>query len=510
MQRNNAISITILAALLTGCATAPQSSFVATSSTPSSPVEPSTPPLDTKRVVNQVLPPMAVTASAPYLVDLTIHADDVWDRIRMGFAVPNMDSPLVVEQQAWFLSHPEFLQRAVDRSSHYLFHVVETLEKRHMPTELALLPFIESAYNPMAYSRAHASGMWQFIPSTGKNFNLKQDWWHDDRRDVVASTDAALNYLDTLYGMYGDWTLALASYNWGEGSVRRAIDRNQSAGLPIDYLSLNMPDETRTYYPRLQALKNIIANPQAFGISLPRIDNEPYFVAVATPRDIDVQTAAHMANMPVEDFRALNPAFNRPIINASMSPSLLLPADRAASFQEALANTEAPLVNWQAYRVKRGDRIEQVAAHYGMSVAALCEANSLTARDRLKPGSEILVALHRNGTGAEPLPMNLAKASPARSIAAAAAAPQPASVAVAPTDEEETHPVILRASYTPAASRMSPSVYSVKKGDTLFNVAQRFHLSVVEIKRLNHLRGDALQPGESLRVAEDARSVAKR
>jgi membrane-bound lytic murein transglycosylase D len=508
MQRNNAISITILAALLAGCATAPQSSSVATSSTSSSPALPANAPLDARHAVNQVLPPMAVTSAAPYLVDLTVHADDVWDRIRMGFAVPNMDSPLVVEQQAWFLSHPDFLQRAADRSSHYLFHVVEELEKRHMPTELALLPFIESAYNPMAYSRAHASGMWQFIPSTGKNFNLKQDWWHDDRRDVVASTDAALNYLDTLYGMYGDWTLALASYNWGEGSVKRAIDRNQSAGLPIDYLSLNMPDETRTYYPRLQALKNIIANPKAFGISLPRIDNEPYFVTVATPRDIDVQTAARMANMPVEDFRALNPAFNRPIINAAMSPSLLLPADRAAGFQEALANTEAPLVNWQAYRIKRGDRIDHVAAHYGMSVAALCEANSLTPRDRLKPGSEILVTLHRSATAPEPVPVNLARAASPQSTASAA--PAPISVALAHAEDEASHAGIVRASYTPAASRMSPSSYTVRKGDTLFNVAQHFHLSLAEIKRLNHLRGNALQPGESLRVAEEARSIARR
>ena len=449
---------------------------------------------------------MVVTSAAPYLVDLTAHADDVWDRIRMGFAVPNMDSPLVVEQQAWFLSHPEFLQRAVDRSSHYLFHVTEELEKRHMPTELALLPFIESAYNPMAYSRAKASGMWQFIPSTGKNFNLKQDWWHDDRRDVVASTDAALNYLDTLYRMYGDWTLALASYNWGEGSVKRAIDRNTAAGLPIDYLSLNMPEETRTYYPRLQALKNIIANPQAFGISLPRIDNEPYFVTVATPRDIDVQTAAHMANMPVEDFRALNPAFNRPIINASMSPSLLIPADRAAGFQEAVASNDAPLVNWQAYRIKRGDRIDRVAEHYGMSVAALCEANSLSARDRLRPGSEILVALHRAAGAPEAMPITVAKsaAQPAPTVV------QTISVAMDQSDDQESHPGIVRASYTPAASRMSPAVYTVRKGDTLFNVAQHFHTSVAEIKRMNRLRGNALQPGESLRVAEDARSVAKR
>ena len=167
---------------------------------------------------------------------------------------------------------------------------------------------------------------------TGKNFNLKQDWWRDDRRDVVASTDAALNYLDMLYQMYGDWTIALASYNWGEGSVKHAIDRNLAQGRPIDYLSLNMPDETRNYFPRLQALKNIIANPAAFGVSLPHVDNEPYFVPVVATRDIDMQTAARLADMPIQDFRALNPAFNRPVINGSETTALLLPRDRADAF----------------------------------------------------------------------------------------------------------------------------------------------------------------------------------
>jgi membrane-bound lytic murein transglycosylase D len=349
----------------------------------------------------------------------------------------------------------------------------------------------------MAYSRARASGMWQFIPSTGKNFNLKQDAWHDDRRDVVASTDAALVYLDNLYQMYGDWTIALAAYNWGEGSVKRAIDRNQSQGLPIDYLSLNMPDETRNYYPRLQALKNIVANPAAFGITLPRIDNNPYFVTVATTRDIDIQTAAKLANMPVEDFRALNPSFNRPIINASASPSLLLPVDRAAGFQERIASNDTPLVNWTAYRVKRGERLDHVAARYGMTLAELYEANSLSARDKVRPGTEILVAVHRNTGETTSAPMQVARLStPVAPIEPAAAA--------------EEHVGIIRASYSPPAARFSPSSYSVTRGDTLSAVAQRFHMTVAEIKRLNHLRGDSLSPGESLKVAETEKSVARR
>ena len=240
------------------------------------------------------------------------------------------------------------------RSSLYLYHVVEELEKRNMPTELALLPFIESAYNPMAYSRAHASGMWQFIPSTGKNFNLRQDWWHDQRRDVVASTDAALNYLQALYEMYGDWQLALASYNWGEGAVGRAIEHNRALGKPTDYLSLNMPAETRNYLPKLQALKNIILNPIAFGVQLPPIGNQPYFVTVSKTPDMDVRTAAELAEMPLDQFVALNPSFNRALIVGADGTDLLLPADRAMVFQTNLQAAHFALGNLASlYRAAR-------------------------------------------------------------------------------------------------------------------------------------------------------------
>jgi len=484
MLRHHTFMLSFAIALLAGCA-APLSQSPA--------VSPQVSKVSPGRlaVSDQLLPTSVVASKTPYMVDLTAHPDDVWDRIRLGFAVPNMDSPLVVEQQAWYLSHQDFLQRAVERSSHYLYHVVEELEKRHMPTELALLPFVESAYNPMAYSRAHASGMWQFIPSTGKNFNLKQDWWHDDRRDVVASTDAALNYLQMLYEMHGDWTLALASYNWGEGSVKRAIERNQARGRPTDYMSLDMPDETRAYFPRLQALKNIIANPAAFGVVLPRIDNEPYFVSVTPTKDIDVMTAARMANMPVDEFRALNPSYNRPIISAANGSALLLPADRAVEFQERLAADDAPLVNWQVYRVHRGERLDKIAAHYGMTMSAICEANSMDARTRMTPGTEILVALHHAAIPAVP--------------ESAPTAPR----AHAPDAEPVEAAGIIRASYTPAAPRAASTTYAVHRGDTLYSIAMRFHVSVDEIKRANRLQGNALQVGQPL-VVYEVKSIAKR
>jgi membrane-bound lytic murein transglycosylase D len=405
---------------------------------------------------------------APRTLDLTAHPDDIWDRIRTGFAIPNIDTPLVAEQQAWYLSHPDYLRRAVDRSSLYLYHVVEELNKRNMPTELALLPFVESAYNPMAYSRAHASGMWQFIPGTGKDYNLKQDWWRDERRDVIASTDAALTYLKAIYEMHGDWHLALASYNWGEGSVKRAIDRNLAAGLPTDYLSLSMPDETRTYVPKLQALKNIIANPEAFGVTLPKIDNEPYFVVVARDRDIDIRTAARLANMTLEDFRALNPSFNRPVIRGSSNTPLLVPADRANEFKNSLAK-QGPLATWQAHTVQRKETIEKVAARYGMTVAAVREVNGLGPKARLRTGQGLLV--QKAGPG--DVNLQFASFNP-------------------PSDDG-----IFSASG-------SHSTYIVKRGDTLASIAHHTGQSVEQLRASNRLKGGNVAVGQKLVVASAA------
>src|SRR5450830_349679 len=231
---------------------------------------------------------------------------DIWARIRKGFGIPNLENPLVDNQTQWYSSRPDYIQRTTVRASRYLFHVVQELEKRGMPTELALLPFIESAFNPQALSTAKAAGMWQFIPSTGRNFNLKQNMFTDERRDVLASTDAALNYLQKLYGMFGDWQLALAAYNWGEGSVQRAINRNLAAGLPIDFntLSAQMPNETRNYVPKLQAVKNIIAMPAEYNIDLPKVDNQPYFVTIGKTRNIDVKVAAQLAELSLDEFKA--------------------------------------------------------------------------------------------------------------------------------------------------------------------------------------------------------------
>jgi membrane-bound lytic murein transglycosylase D len=326
----------------------------------------------------------------PSTIDLTAPADDLWVRLRNGFAMTNLNDDLVLHYQQWYQNRPAALRLMVERSRPYLFHIIDELEIRGMPTELALLPMVESSFNPMAYSRAHASGLWQFIPATGKRFNLQQNWWQDERRDVVASTGAALDYLQTIYDMHGDWHLALASYNWGEGAVKRAVDKNEARGLPADYASLKMPNETRHYVPKLQALKNIFANPALVArLGLLPIPNSPYFATLDMPQLMDVKTAARLANMSVEDFRQLNPSHNRPIIN--QDSAVVLPADKVDLFHLNLQNHQAPLTQWQVYTVTGPERVDQIASRFGASTRELIQANSLPGNVRLAAGSRLLV-----------------------------------------------------------------------------------------------------------------------
>lgn len=316
---------------------------------------------------------------------------DLWARVRQGFGMPDIDNDLVHGREQWYAQRPDYVQRMTERGSRYLFHVVEELDKRGMPTELALLPFIESAFNPQAQSVARASGMWQFIPSTGKDYDLKQNIFRDDRRDVLASTRAALDYLGRLYAMFGDWHLALAAYNWGEGNVKRAIARNEKAGLPTDYLSLRMPDETRLYVPKLQAVKNIVSHPDQFGLELPELRNHPYFLSVPIERDIDVSLAVRLAGVPLEEFRYLNPQMNKPVILAAGTEQILLPYDNANQFTQALAAHRGPLSTWTAWVAPKTLRPADAAKQVGMSEAALRDVNRIPPRMLVKAGSTLLV-----------------------------------------------------------------------------------------------------------------------
>ncbi|MGY4828811.1 transglycosylase SLT domain-containing protein [Sphaerotilaceae bacterium SBD11-9] len=316
---------------------------------------------------------------------------DLWERLRRGYAIPDLDTPLVRTGEQWYSTRPDYVQRMTERGSRYLFHIVEEVERRGMPTELALLPFVESAFNPQAVSSAKASGMWQFMPATGKHFELRQNVFRDDRRDVLASTRAALDYLDRLHDMFGDWHLALAAYNWGEGNVQRAIARNQKAGKPTDYLSLRMPNETAYYVPKLQAVKNIVLRPETFGVALPPLANHPYFLSVPIERDIDVAVAVRLAGITQDEFNTLNPQMNKPVILAAGTPQILLPYDNASLFVRNSAQHRGPFATWTAWVAPRTLKAADAAKQVGMTEAELRDVNKIPPRMLVKAGSTLLV-----------------------------------------------------------------------------------------------------------------------
>jgi membrane-bound lytic murein transglycosylase D len=318
---------------------------------------------------------------------------DLWARIRSGYAIPDVDNNLVAKHVQYYAGRPDSLTRTSGRAALYLYHVVQELEKRGMPTELALLPVIESAFNPQALSNANAAGIWQFVPGTGRDFNLQQNMFKDERRGVLASTDAALTYLQRLYTMFGDWQLALAAYNWGEGNVQRAIQKNRAMGKPTDFESLAdlMPAETRNYVPKLQAVKNIIANPGQYGITLPTIDNQPYFITVDKTSDIDLAVAAQLAEMSIDEFKALNPQFKKPVITGE-STKILLPKENAEKFHLNLAQWGRALSSWTTHKITSAkETIASLASKFDTTPEVLRQANNIPPQMRLKAGSTILV-----------------------------------------------------------------------------------------------------------------------
>jgi membrane-bound lytic murein transglycosylase D len=410
--------------------------------------------------------PATTTATAAAALPAAAAPNDVWERIRRGFAMPDLETKLAAQRTQWYAGQTDYMARMASRASLYLFHIVEEIEKRGMPTELALLPFVESAMQPEAESHAKAAGLWQFIPSTGRIYSLEQNLWRDERRDVIGSTRAALDYLQKLHAQFGDWHLALAAYNWGEGAVARAQARNRAAGRPTGYLHLRMPTETQHYVPKLQALKNIVRDPQRYGIALPLIRNEPYFVTLTKTRDVDVTTAARLAEMGQDEFRALNPSFNRPLIVGAAQHSILLPADRAETFLANLAafeSTGQPLASWTTYTLAPNETLAQVAARAGVSEASLREANRILPRFRLAPGSTILI----------------------------------------PRDDsmvDDVAPEKLQAAFglVPENAQLRQVNVRVRRGDTLAGIARRWAVQPEEIVAWNRLRSHSLFAGQRL------------
>ena len=400
---------------------------------------------------------------------------DLWQRVRGAMAIPNLDNELVRRWEQRYASQPEYMQRMVERGARYLFHIVEEIDKREMPMELALLPFIESAFDPQALSRASAAGMWQFMPGTGRQFDLLQNVFRDDRRDVLASTRAALDFLAKLHQRFGDWQLALAAYNWGPGNVARAVERNRLARKPTDLSSLQkLPAETRNYVPKLQAMKNIVLDPGAFGLQLARLENHPYFLSVAIERDIDVELAARLAGLPIEEFRQLNPQHNRAVILSAGTPHVLLPYDNANRFVRAVTEHGAPLSSWTAWVAPRTLKTADAAKLVGLPEARLAEVNHIPPRMLVRGGSTLIVP-RREGSQ-DDVSGRLADT---------------ATLTLAPED----------------GSGRKTTLRAGPKGDTVANVARRHGLAAAQVAEWNGLAPNAhFAPGQAILVVLPART----
>ena len=392
---------------------------------------------------------------------------NLWQRIYSRFDIKDENNSRSKKYEKWFSARPEYIERMMDRSQKYLFYVVGEVEKRGMPSEIALLPMIESAYNPIANSRSKAVGIWQFIPSTGRLYGLKQDWWQDKRRNVVDATNAALDYLQKLHALFGTWDLALAAYNAGEGTVSRAIAKNKAKGLPTDYANLKLPAETKDYVPKLQAIKNIVSNPSQYGLYIDPIPNKPYFTYVEAPAVIDADLAANLAEISYDEFLLLNSEHRRPLIRTNeKTQKFILPINAADTFVKNLSQNEKPLVSWNIYKPKRNEKIKTIANKFDMEEIDLIKANDLNPQKLIKPSSIILVA-KKEGTETN-----------------------------AHQDIDESK--IQKDSKTEVS--VSPNKYKLKSGDTLTKIAKKYGISVDELKDINQITTSDIQIGSTLQL----------
>lgn len=427
--------------------------------------------------VPSYLPDDSEIAALEYPAELAPQ-DDLWLRIKDGYGMPELSSEYTRNHESWYAARPDYVKRMVARSQRYLYHIVEEVEKRGMPTEIALLPMVESAFNPQAYSRSKASGIWQFIPSTGKDFGLKQNWWVDNRRDVTAATNAALTYLQRLHVMFGTWDLALAAYNAGEGTVRRAIERNRKQGLPTDYESLALPAETRNYVPKLQAVKNIMTHPEQYGLEILPIPNRPYFTKVNAPEQIDAHLAAKLAEISYEEFSSLNPEYNRPVLTATGTVhELLLPVGTAEVFKTNLENYDKPLVSWQTYHAKRGERMDSIARKFGISLSQLRNVNDLPSRNKLAMSRQLLVPNAKASVSDGNLTLVAAHGEP-----------------LSQSDTRATQPALQ---------------HRVAKGETLLLIAKRYGTDARQLMQLNRLKSSKLKVGMQLTIRPATKGTVK-
>ena len=447
------------------------------------------------------------------------NGDDVLQRIRDGFQFDEVNSELVRRFERTYAANPAGFERTFNRGNKYLFHIINEVERRGMPTEIALLPMVESAFVATAESPVGAAGLWQFMPATGRQYGLEQTWWYDGRRDVTAATRAALDYLENLYGLFGDWSLALAAYNWGEGNVSRAIERNRARGLPTDFENLRLPNETRQYVPKLLAVRNVLREPGRFGVQMGKLPNRPYFVAVTTSRHMDLDVAARLAGIAQEDLRQLNPGYNRPLLAYKSGRQLLVPAQQIDHFERNLAAHQESLTRWQAVVVQEDETLADLATRYNMSERELKQVNRISS---IRAGQPLLVAAGSVQTTTPDDAPQVAQAATqpvAASPKTAAAAGTPfADIASATTDTpsastrqtvaEAVAPAEVSGTSAPRgiatvkpASQMHEARYVVAQGDTLYSIAQRHNMKPDELRALNSLDSNTVRTGQPLKVA---------
>lgn len=471
---------------------------------------------------------------------LTTQETDVWKRIGSGLTLTrDISEKTTASKLAWFTRNQAYLDRVSTRAEPYLYYIVEELEKRNMPLDLALLPIVESAYNPFAYSRSRASGIWQFIPGTGRIYGLRQNWWYDGRRDIVAATNAALNYLQKLHQEFdGDWLLALAAYNAGEGNVGKAIRRNKKAGKPTDFFSLKLPGETRAYVPSLLAIAEIISNPGKYKIALKPITNTRYFEIVDVDSQIDLATAAELSELSIEELYTLNPGFNRWATDPNGPHRLLIPVDKAAAFENQLATLASDKrIKWQQHKIKKGESLGLIAAHYRTDVSTLKQVNHLRS-NTIRAGHSLLIptaqkplkhyslsldsrryrGLKRSGDGQRYVytikrgdnlwdigrhyGISVKQLSAWNGISSKSILRlgQKLEIWVAEETDKTTKVVHVVSSKTSGSNTQHVS-YTVLDGDSLWLISQRFGVSVKQIKKWNSLaKTRYIKPGQLLDI----------
>ena len=411
-------------------------------------------------VVEPVAPPAAEAAAV-------IPDDSIWARIRAGLRMEKLDPSLTQPHERWFVENAEFRENMFERSKLYLYYIVEEVEKRGMPMEIALLPAIESAYKPYAYSRAKASGLWQFIPSTGKLYGLKTTGWYDGRRDVIASTRAALDYLQKLYEDFHDWQLALAAYNAGEGRIGRAMEDNRRKGKPTEYVHLKqLKLETRHYVPKLMAMVNIVSDPSKFGIELPDIPNEPYFARVETDSQVDLGVVARLTGMEANHLHHINPGYTRWTTDPAGPHHVLVPAHKKEALVAGLSSLPAgERVKWRHHQVSKGDTLHSIARQYQITVETIKDANKLTGAVQI--GQNLLLPISDSAALA---------AKPSNTI---------------------TKPVRAAA----AKPKGGPLVHQVRAGETLWSIARRYNVLLHQLQEWNSMKpGEVLRYGQKLKV----------